>query len=66
MKCYDHVTELSSELNRELFTRHGMHLIKKGKADIAKHIIEVCKQIVQPKKKYSQFLYLGRKSEIIT
>jgi hypothetical protein len=50
MKCYDHVTELSSELNRELFTRHGMHLNKRGKAEIAKHIIEACKQIAQPQK----------------
>jgi lysophospholipase L1-like esterase len=50
MKCYDHVTVLNSEQNREHFTRHGMHLNKKGKAEIAKHIIEACKQIIQPKK----------------
>jgi hypothetical protein len=30
-----------------------MHLNKKGKAEIAKHIIEACKQIAQPKKKYA-------------
>jgi hypothetical protein len=33
MKCYDHVTELSGQLNRELFSRHGMHLNKSGKAE---------------------------------
>jgi hypothetical protein len=59
------MSELSSELNGELFTRHGMHLNKRGKAEIAKHITEACKLIVQPKKKSSQFPYLGRKSEII-
>jgi hypothetical protein len=52
MKCYDHVTELSSELNRKLFTRYGMHLNKRGKAEIANHITEACKQIVQPKRKH--------------
>jgi hypothetical protein len=40
---------MSSELNRELFTRHGMHINKREKAEIAKQIIEVCKQTV-PKK----------------
>jgi hypothetical protein len=50
MKCYDHVTVLNSEQYRELFTRHGMHLNKKGKAEIAKHITGACKQIVQLKK----------------
>jgi lysophospholipase L1-like esterase len=48
-KCYNHVTVLNSEQNREHFTRHGMHLNKKGKAEIAKRIIEACKQIIQPK-----------------
>jgi hypothetical protein len=51
MKCYDHVTVLNSEQNREHFTRHGMHLNKKGNAEIAKLIIEASKQIIQPKKK---------------
>jgi hypothetical protein len=38
MKYHKHVTVVRNYLNRDLFTRHGLHLNNLGKEMIAKHI----------------------------
>jgi glycogen debranching enzyme len=49
MKGHRHVTVTNYDLNRQLFTRHGMHLNKTRKEIIAKHITETCITIFQTK-----------------
>jgi hypothetical protein len=49
MKGHRHVTVTNYDLNRQLFTRHGMHLNKTRKEIIAKHIAETCMIIFQTK-----------------
>ena len=45
MKCHEHVTVVRNDLNRDLFTRHGLRLSNVGNEIIAKHIAAICTKI---------------------
>jgi hypothetical protein len=45
IKCREHVTVVRDDLNRDHFTKHGLHLNNLGKEMIAKHIVAICTNI---------------------
>ena len=47
MKCHEHVTVVRNDLNRDLFTKHGLRLSNVGKEIIAKHIAAICTKIFE-------------------
>ena len=49
MKGHEHVTVTNYYLDRQLFTKHGMHLNKTGKEMVTKHIAAMCIKILQTK-----------------
>jgi capsular polysaccharide biosynthesis protein len=47
MKCHEHVTVVRNDLNRDVFTRHGLHLSNAGKEMIAQHVAAICTKIFE-------------------
>jgi hypothetical protein len=45
MKQFEHVKIIDSELHREYFTKHGMHMKKAGKEVMAQRIVEHIREI---------------------
>jgi lysophospholipase L1-like esterase len=51
IKCFKHVTLLNHDLNRALYTRHGLHFNKTGKNVLARNIALICSKILHRDKK---------------
>jgi hypothetical protein len=51
VKCFKHVILLNHDLNRTLFTRHGLHFNKTGKNVLARNIALTCSKILHRDKK---------------
>ena len=47
MKCYEHVTVIQHDLNRDMFTKHGLHLNALERELIVKHITAICNSMFQ-------------------
>ena len=51
MKNFQHTSAIEFTSNRELFTKHGLHLNRKGKEQAAKTIVSSVKEIFKPQEK---------------
>jgi hypothetical protein len=49
MKIFDHTVLQQTDSSRELFTKHGLHMNKKGKKQAAEKIAVTIKHILQDK-----------------
>jgi hypothetical protein len=51
VKAFEHTTLIKLDLNRELFTKHGLHMNNKGKELVTRKIISTIKHIVCKKQR---------------
>ena len=51
MKTFQHATTVVVTSNRELFTKHGLHLNNKGKEQVAKTIASSIKEVFKLQEK---------------
>lgn len=49
MKYQKHITVVTADFNKELFTSHGLHINKLGKKTTAKQIMATCTTVFQEK-----------------
>jgi hypothetical protein len=49
VKAFEHTTFIKSDIDRELFTKHGLHLNNKGKEMVTKKIIPTIKHLLYKK-----------------
>jgi len=64
-KAYSHVTLVDTNLDRKLFTRHGMHLNKRGKEWLAKLLATQISRLVINKVRVAPKIALKWKDELV-
>jgi len=65
-KAYNHITIVDTDIDRKLFTRHGMHLNERGKEWLAKLLATRISGLGIDKVRVSQKIVLKCKDELIT
>ena len=65
-KAYNHITTVDTDLDRKLFTRHGMHLNKRGKEWLVKLLATHISRLGTEKARVSQKIVLKCKDKLIT
>jgi len=65
-KAYNHITIVDTDLDRQFFTRHGMHLNKRGKEWLAKLLVTHISRLGSDKARISKKIVLKCKYELIT